>query len=97
MVSKATYEMCPLFSIVHNAEYSECAEKVDRQCLNTFVQNMKTKPDLCTNIPFKYNCLKEGMEASACNAGILKNLLNVFPEEVNKVLKVFCPPKALKR
>ncbi|KAK3753512.1 hypothetical protein QZH41_018015 [Actinostola sp. cb2023] len=75
-------------TLLHMSQYSYCAKQENIKCLKKFVQKMKKNPDVCTNIPFKSDCLKDA--TTRCSSGILKDLLNVFPEEANKVLSVLC-------
>ncbi|XP_028514194.1 uncharacterized protein LOC110236761 [Exaiptasia diaphana] len=79
-----------ILTLLHYSQYSDCAKKINENCLKAFVHKMKVLPDLCTNIPFKYNCIKPTTD---CPAKILHDILNVFPDEANKVLAGLCQPQ----
>jgi hypothetical protein len=76
------------FITVHRSQYSSCARDVDMSCIKQFITKMKADQNLCVNIIFKYECLRA--KTKTCKASIIKDLLDVFPDEANKVLSVLC-------
>ncbi|XP_032242097.1 uncharacterized protein LOC116620384 [Nematostella vectensis] len=73
-----------------SSQYRACAHALDEGCVQKFVTNMQSSPDLCVNIPKKYQCLQAGI--GACPARVLTSLLAIFPPEATNVLTVLCNP-----
>ncbi|XP_031552148.1 uncharacterized protein LOC116289386 [Actinia tenebrosa] len=73
-------------TLLHVSKYSRCAKRVDISCVRRYVARMRKDQNLCANIVFKHECLR----VKTCEAGIITDLLNVFPEEAKKVLAVLC-------
>ncbi|KXJ27106.1 uncharacterized protein LOC110237706 [Exaiptasia diaphana] len=74
--------------LVYQCTPSSSARQLDLYCIKAFVQRMRKKADLCQFIPFKYNCLRKGQKV--IQSDILDAVLDIFPEEADKVLKVLC-------
>ncbi|KAK3750166.1 hypothetical protein QZH41_015395, partial [Actinostola sp. cb2023] len=71
----------------------QCAKEVDMVCVREYAQRMRKDQNLCTNIPFKAQCLIEAYHGT-CPASIIRRVSDIFPSEANKVLAKLCAAQA---
>ncbi|KXJ12714.1 uncharacterized protein LOC110241714 [Exaiptasia diaphana] len=67
----------------------KCTSELDRRCVREYAKRMRTDQNLCKNIPYKYQCLRNGYHGN-CRSNAIRYILDIFPAEADKVLAKLC-------